>query len=172
MLACTQGAGRVAPWGRGACEGRIVARGRARDTRSRVDSDMRVRNEGQLVPCAIDFGATNRPERPLLGGMTRWREVRTMHSTSGRYNERGTRRSGSSPKVSPLRRRFLLCMHLRPMSHRVAFNAVRDGSGGLGAAAARVRRAGKRRSHHAPSETNTSEQTVFTLRFHAFKSSC
>lgn len=85
---------------RGACEGRIVARGRARDTRSRVDSDMRVRNEGQLVPCAIDFGATNRPERPLLGGMTRWREVRTMHSTSGRYNERGTRRSGSSPKVS------------------------------------------------------------------------
>ena len=100
VLACTQGAGRVAPWGRGACEGRIVARGRARDTRSRVDSDMRVRNEGQLVPCAIDFGATNRPERPLLGGMTRWREVRTMHSTSGRYNERGTRRSGSSPKVS------------------------------------------------------------------------
>ena len=102
-FACWHARNALAKWplrGRGACEGRIVARGRARDTRSRVDSDMRVRNEGQLVPCAIDFGATNRPERPLLGGMTRWREVRTMHSTSGRYNERGTRRSGSSPKVS------------------------------------------------------------------------
>ena len=48
-FACWHARNALAKWplrGRGACEGRIVARGRARDTRSRVDSDTRVKYEG------------------------------------------------------------------------------------------------------------------------------